>query len=107
MGLGTFYGGKKVIKTMGMKMTTIRPVDGFAAETAASIVIFASSLLGMPISTTHVISTSIMGVGSVKRLSAVRWGVAGQVVWNWILTIPVAAVIAGLIYYLLSLFLTV
>jgi PiT family inorganic phosphate transporter len=107
MGLGTFYGGKKVIKTMGMKMTTIRPVDGFAAETAASVVIFVSSLLGMPISTTHVISTSIMGVGSVKGFSAVRWGVAGQVVGAWILTIPVVAAIAGLIYYLLSLFLTI
>lgn len=104
MGLGTFYGGKKVIQTMGMKITTVRPVDGFAAETSASIVIFISSLLGMPISTTHVISTSIMGVGSVKRFSAVRWGIAGNVVMAWVLTIPASAIVAGITYYLIKLF---
>jgi len=99
MGLGTFYGGKKVIKTMGMKMTKITPVEGFAAETGASIVIFISSLLGMPISTTHVISTSIMGVGSIKRFSAVRWGVAGNVIIAWLLTIPAAALVSALVYW--------
>lgn len=102
MGLGTFHGGRKVIKTMGMKMTTIRPVDGFAAETGAALVILISSLLGLPISTTHVISTSIMGVGSVKRLSAVRWGIAKQVIIAWILTIPISAIVAGMIYYILK-----
>jgi PiT family inorganic phosphate transporter len=104
MGLGTFYGGKKVIKTIGMRITTIRPVDGFAAETSASIVIFISSLLGMPISTTHVISTSIMGVGSIKRFSAVRWGIAGNVIMAWILTIPASAIVAGITYYILKFF---
>jgi len=104
MGLGTFYGGKKVIRTMGMKITTVKPVDGFAAETAASIVIFISSLLGMPISTTHVISTSIMGVGSVKRLSAVRWGIAGNVIVAWVLTIPASALVAAFAYLILKSF---
>ena len=102
MGLGTFYGGKKVIKTMGMKMTKIRPVEGFAAETAASVVIFISSLLGLPISTTHVISTSIMGVGSVKRFSAVRWGVAREVIIAWVVTIPAAALVSALSYWLID-----
>lgn len=102
MGLGTFYGGKKVIKTMGMKMTKIRPVEGFAAETSASIVIFIASLFGLPISTTHVISTSIMGVGSVKRFSAVRWGVAKEVITAWVITIPAAALVSYLSYSLIN-----
>ncbi|HAH04268.1 MAG: Phosphate transporter [Parcubacteria group bacterium GW2011_GWA2_43_17] len=102
MGLGTFYGGKKVIKTMGMKMTKIRPVEGFAAETSASIVIFIASLLGLPISTTHVISTSIMGVGSVKRFSAVRWGVAKEVLVAWLLTIPAAALVSAGVYFMIE-----
>ncbi len=103
MGLGTFHGGKKVIKTMGMRMTTIRPVDGFAAETGAALVILISTLFGMPISTTHVISTSIMGVGSVKRFSAVRWGIAGHVIIAWILTIPASALMAGGMYLIIKL----
>ena len=102
MGLGTFYGGKKVIKTMGMKMTKVRPVEGFAAETSASIVIFIASLLGLPISTTHVISTSIMGVGSVKRFSAVRWGVAKEVLVAWLLTIPAAALVSAGVYFMIE-----
>jgi PiT family inorganic phosphate transporter len=104
MALGTFYGGKKVIKTMGMKLTHIKPVHGFAAETSASFVILICTILGMPISTTHVISTSIMGVGASRRLSGVRWGIAGKIVITWILTIPVAALIAALVYKILNLF---
>lgn len=103
IGLGTFYGGKKVIKTMGMRIAKIKPVHGFAAQTAAGGVIFFSSLMGIPISTTHVISTAVMGVGSSKRFSAVRWGIAGNIMVAWLITIPVTAIMAGLIYYLLNL----
>ena len=103
MGLGTFYGGRKVIKTMGVHLAKIKPIHGFAAETASSGVIFISSLLGIPISTTHVVSTSIMGVGSVRRFSAVRWGIAGNIVIAWILTVPAAALTSALAYYLLNL----
>lgn len=102
MGLGTFYGGKKVIKTMGVQLAKIKTVHGFAAEAASSGVIFISSLLGIPISTTHVISCAIMGVGSVKRLSAVRWGIAGNIVIAWLLTVPAAALTSALAYYLLE-----
>lgn len=101
MGLGTFYGGRKVIKTMGMRLTRIQPVHGFAAETGASIVIFISSMLGMPISTTHVISTSIMGVGASKRFSAVRWGIVGKIIVAWTITIPVTALISAAVYDLI------
>lgn len=102
IGLGTLYGGKKVIKTMGIKLTKIKPVEGFSAETASAGVILVASLLGIPISTTHVVSCAIMGVGSSRRLSAVRWGIAGNIVMAWILTIPAAALTAGLTHYLLN-----
>ena len=87
---------------MGQKVTKLRPVDGFCAESSAAVSLFISSALGVPVSTTHTITGSIMGVGSLRRLSAVRWGVAGQIVWAWILTIPCAAALSALAYYLVS-----
>lgn len=95
MGLGTSFGGWRIIRTMGMRMVKMRPVDGFAAETAAATVIIAASHVGLPVSTTHVIAGSVMGVGARHRLSAVRWGVAGNMVVAWILTGPITAVIAA------------
>lgn len=104
MGLGTLYGGKKVIQTMGLKLVKIKPLHGFAAETTSGGIIMFASLLGIPISTTHVISTAIMGVGSAQRISAVRWGIAGNIIIAWILTIPVAAATSAGVYALLKLF---
>lgn len=95
MGLGTSFGGWRIIRTMGMRIVKMRPVDGFAAETAAATVIIAASHVGLPVSTTHVIAGSVMGVGARHRLSAVRWGVAGNMVVAWILTGPITAVIAA------------
>lgn len=103
MGLGTYIGGWKVIKTLGMKMVKLRSVHGFSAETSASVVILVNTLIGIPISTTHVISTAIMGVGSTEKLSAVKWGVAGHIVLAWIFTIPGAGMIAAVAYAFLSL----
>lgn len=105
MGLGTSVGGWKVIKTLGMKMVKLKPIHGFTAEFSSGIVIFIFSMLGAPISTTHVISTSIMGVGATQRLSAVRWGVANHIIITWILTIPGAALISIIAYWLLRLIL--
>jgi PiT family inorganic phosphate transporter len=98
---GTAVGGRRVMKTLGMKVTTLRPVHGFAAQTAGAAVIEGASLLGIPVSTTHCISTAIMGVGATRRLSAVRWGVAGNIVTAWIITFPICG---GLGYILASLF---
>ncbi len=94
MALGTAAGGWRIIKTMGVKMIKLQPVNGFAAETAASLVILGASHFGTPVSTTHVISSTIMGVGTAKRLSAVRWGVAGNMLVAWILTIPASGLVA-------------
>jgi PiT family inorganic phosphate transporter len=94
MGLGTATGGWRIIKTMGLRLTKLEPVHGFAAETAAGITIQGAALLGIPLSTTHTISTAIMGVGASRRLSAVRWGVAGTIVLAWILTFPICGLIA-------------
>lgn len=102
--LGTMFGGWRIVKTMGQKVAKLKPVDGFCAETGAAIMLFISSLLGVPISTTHTITGSIMGVGSLQRLSAVRWGVAGNIVWAWILTIPCSAVIAALSFFVADMF---
>lgn len=102
--LGTLSGGWRIIHTMGSKITKLVPMGGFAAETAGAITIFTSTALGIPVSTTHVITGAIVGVGSVRRRRAVRWGVAGQIVWAWLFTIPVAALIGALVYLLLSLF---
>ncbi len=104
MAAGTASGGWRIIKTMGHKIFKMEPVHGFAAETSAAAVIFAASHAGAPISTTHVISSCILGVGATKRLSAVRWGIAGNIVIAWILTIPASALIAGLVCYLLHVF---
>jgi len=88
------------VKTMGNKITKLRPVDGFCAETGAAASLYIASFLGIPVSTTHTITGSIVGVGSLKRLSAVKWGVAGKIVWAWIITIPSAATIAMITYYI-------
>ncbi|MBU1626401.1 inorganic phosphate transporter [bacterium] len=104
--LGTLLGGWRIVKTMGQKITKLRPFDGFCAETASAFSIFFATLLGIPVSTTHVITGAISGVGAIKNFSAVRWGVTFQIVWAWLLTIPAAALIAASSYYLLSLFIS-
>ena len=96
--LGTLTGGWRIVHTMGAKITKLQPFGGFAAETAGAITLFVASGLGVPVSTTHTITGAIIGVGSVKRVSAVRWGVARQIVWAWILTIPASALLAALTY---------
>jgi PiT family inorganic phosphate transporter len=96
--LGTLSGGWRIVKTMGQRITRLRPIDGFCAETASAISIFFATHAGVPVSTTHVITGAISGVGAAKRLSAVRWGVTLKIVWAWIFTVPGAAVAAGLIY---------
>jgi PiT family inorganic phosphate transporter len=98
IGLGTLSGGWRIIKTMGAKITKLQPIGGFAAETGAALAIYMATSAGVGISTTHTITGAIVGVGSSKRLSAVRWGVAQQIVWAWVLTIPAAAVIGALTY---------
>ncbi len=103
MGLGTWFGGWRIVRTMGMKITKLHPFGGFSAETAAASTLFATASLGIPVSTTHTIAGAIMGVGATRRLSAVRWGVARRIVYAWVLTIPSAAVIAAVSYYLLAL----
>ncbi len=99
--LGTLSGGWRIVKTMGQKITKLRPIDGFCAETAAASSIFLATHLGIPVSTTHVITGAISGVGSAIRLRAVRWGVTITIVWAWLLTIPGAAILGGLIYSLI------
>jgi PiT family inorganic phosphate transporter len=101
MGMGTAFGGWKVIKTMGMKMLKLDPVHGFAAETSATILILGASHLGLPVSTTHVISSAIMGVGATKRLTAVRWGIGKKIVNAWIMTLPLTAIFAWALYKVL------
>jgi inorganic phosphate transporter, PiT family len=91
MAAGTSAGGWRIIRTMGHKMVKLQPVHGFAAETTAAFIIHTASTVGVPLSTTHVISSSIMGVGASKRLSAVKWGVVERIVWAWVLTLPVTA----------------
>jgi inorganic phosphate transporter, PiT family len=98
--LGTMSGGWRIVKTMGQKVAKLRPVDGFCAEFGAATSLFISSFMGVPVSTTHTITGAIMGVGSLKRMSAVRWGVAGQILWAWVLTIPCSAAISALAYVL-------
>ncbi|MCC6670587.1 MAG: inorganic phosphate transporter [Planctomycetes bacterium] len=98
MGLGTAAGGIRIIKTMGKKIIDLRPPQGFAAETSAALTILGASTIGAPVSTTHVISTAIMGVGASQSLSSVRWGVTAKIVWAWILTIPISAGVAAMIY---------
>jgi PiT family inorganic phosphate transporter len=100
--LGTLAGGWRIIHTMGSKITRLQPVGGFAAETAGAVSLFTATSLGVPVSTTHTITGAIIGVGSTRRLSAVRWGIAGRIVWAWILTIPASAGIAGVAWYVLA-----
>ena len=98
IGLGTLSGGWRIVKTMGTKIVKLQPVGGFCTETAGAITLFGATAAGIPVSTTHTITGSIVGVGSAKRFSAVKWGVAGRIVWAWVLTIPAAAAIAALTY---------
>jgi PiT family inorganic phosphate transporter len=97
--LGTMFGGWRIVRTMGMRLTALQPIGGFCAETAGAIALLGSANFGIPVSTTHTITGAIVGVGSMRRLSAVRWGVARNVIWAWILTIPCTAAISALIYY--------
>jgi PiT family inorganic phosphate transporter len=99
---GTLFGGWRIVKTMGTKITKLQPVGGFCAETAGAITLVGATLAGIPVSTTHTITGAIVGVGATRRLSAVKWGVAGRIVWAWVLTIPIAAAISALAYLIIS-----
>jgi PiT family inorganic phosphate transporter len=101
MGLGTAVGGWRIIRTLGMRIVKLEPVHGFAAETGAAVVLMATAQIGLPVSTTHTITSAVMGVGAVKRLSAVRWGVTGRILYAWIFTLPGAALLAVLLYMVL------
>jgi PiT family inorganic phosphate transporter len=100
MGLGTMFGGWRIVKTMGQRITKLRPVGGFCAETGGAITLFMATMLGIPVSTTHTITGAIVGVGTSKGPSNVRWGVAGSIVWAWVLTIPASALIAAIAWWL-------
>lgn len=100
IGLGTMFGGWRIVKTMGQKITKLKPVGGFCAETGGAITLFLATALGIPVSTTHTITGAIVGVGSARKFNAVRWGIAGGIVWAWILTIPCSALIAAGAWYL-------
>lgn len=104
IGLGTMSGGWKIVKTMGTKITKVTPLEGVAAETAGAVTLFMTEHLGIPVSTTHTITGSIIGVGVVKRVSAVRWGITINLLWAWVLTIPVSAIIAAIVYLIISVF---
>jgi PiT family inorganic phosphate transporter len=99
IGMGTMFGGWRIVKTMGQKITKLRPVGGFCAETGGALTLFLATALGIPVSTTHTITGAIVGVGSTQRASAVRWGVAGTIVWAWIFTIPASAFVAAIAYW--------
>ena len=103
LALGTMAGGWRIVKTMGMRITKLRPVGGFCAETAGAVTLISTAVAGIPVSTTHPISGAIMGVGALQRLSAVRWGVAGRIVWAWIVTIPASALVAAAAWFVLRL----
>ncbi len=103
MGLGTYFGGWRIVHTMGSKITKLKPVGGFAAESAGAITLFGTALAGIPVSTTHTITGAIVGVGATHRLSAVRWGVARRIVWAWIFTIPASAAVAAATFWLIRL----
>lgn len=100
IGLGTLFGGWRIVRTMGQKITKLKPVGGFCAEFGGALTLFLASVLGIPVSTTHTITGAIVGVGATQKLAAVRWGVAGNIVWAWILTIPASAVMAALAWWL-------
>jgi PiT family inorganic phosphate transporter len=99
IGLGTMFGGWRIVKTMGQKITKLKPVGGFCAETGGAMTLFLATAMGIPVSTTHTITGAIVGVGSTQRASAVRWGVAGNIIWAWVLTIPASAFMAGVAYW--------
>jgi inorganic phosphate transporter, PiT family len=99
IGLGTMFGGWRIVKTMGQRITKLKPVGGFCAETGGAMTLFLATSLGVPVSTTHTITGAIVGVGSVRNPSAVRWGVAGNIVWAWVLTIPASAFVAAVAYW--------
>jgi PiT family inorganic phosphate transporter len=98
--LGTAFGGWRIVKTMGQRITKLKPVGGFCAETAGGITLFTTAALGIPVSTTHTITGAIVGVGAAQSTSAVRWGIAGDIVWAWVLTIPCSAFIAAIAWWL-------
>jgi len=100
IGLGTFFGGWRIVKTMGQRITKLKPVHGFCAETGGAIMLFTATYFGIPVSTTHTITGAIVGVGSTRKVSAVRWGVAGNIVWAWIFTIPASAFIAAIFWWI-------
>jgi PiT family inorganic phosphate transporter len=100
IGAGTMFGGWRIVKTMGQRITKLKPVGGFCAETGGAITLFLATALGVPVSTTHTITGAIVGVGSTQRASAVRWGVAGNIVWAWVLTIPASAFVAAIAYWI-------
>jgi PiT family inorganic phosphate transporter len=97
-------GGWKIVKTMGTRITKVTPLEGVAAETAGAITLYLTETLGIPVSTTHTITGSIIGVGATKRLSAVRWGVTVSLLWAWIMTIPISALIAAAVYFIVNIF---
>jgi PiT family inorganic phosphate transporter len=100
MALGTLFGGWRIVKTMGMGITRIRPTGGFCAQTSGATALFIATSMGIPVSTTHTITGAIVGVGLSRRLSAVRWGLASRIVWAWVLTIPASGLIAAIFWYL-------
>jgi PiT family inorganic phosphate transporter len=100
---GTYFGGWRIVRTMGTRITKLKPVGGFCAESAGAITLFATALAGIPVSTTHTITGAIVGVGATHRLSAVRWGVAARIVWAWVLTIPAAAMVSAIVFLLIRL----
>jgi PiT family inorganic phosphate transporter len=105
IGLGTMFGGWRIVRTMGMKITKLRPIGGFCAEFAGATTLLLTAMFGIPVSTTQTIAGSIMGVGSVNRISAVKWGVAGKILWAWILTIPLSALVGAFVYWIVHFFL--
>jgi len=104
MGLGTYFGGWRIVHTMVSKITKLKPIGGFCAETAGAVTLFATAAAGIPVSTTHTITGAIVGVGSTQRLSAVRWGVAGKIVWAWVLTIPASGLVAAVLFWIIRWF---
>ena len=104
IGLGTMSGGWKIVKTMGSKITKVNALEGVSAETAGAVTLFITDHLGIPVSTTHTITGSIIGVGLTKRVSAVRWGVTVSLLWAWVLTIPISALVAGITYLIVTFF---
>lgn len=104
MGLGTYFGGWRIVHTMGSKITKLKPIGGFCAEAAGALTLFSTAVAGIPVSTTHTITGAIVGVGATQRLSAVRWGVAGRIVWAWLLTIPASAGVAAGLFWIIRLF---